>query len=252
MTEWNAHAYHDKAALQRWLAEASLANLDLEGANSVLDIGCGDGRITAEIAERLPRARVLGVDPSLQMVEFARRAYAGKNLRFETGDARRLPFRGEFDLLVSFNALHWALPVSSTLPPIRSALRAGGRALLQLVGLGERKSLEQVLEDTRRRARWSNFFAAFKAPFEHPAPDQFRSYCLEAGLRVDSLEMAAREWDFGDRAGFLVWLDATTSSWTSGLPQDRREDFLNDVLDAYGSHVFHFYQLIVRAHVPAL
>lgn len=250
MTEWNASAYHDRAALQRWLAEASLANLELEGAEAVLDLGCGDGRITAEIAQRLPDGKVLGVDPSRQMVDFARRTYNAPNLRFETGDARALPYQAEFDLLVSFNALHWALPVSSTLAPIRASLRPGGRALLQLVGLGERKSLEEVLEDTRQQPGWSPFFVGFQAPFEHPAPYRFRLDCLAAGMRVDSFEMASREWDFGDRTAFMSWLAATTSSWTSRLPEERRDDFLSDFLTAYGTNVFRFYQLVARLRVP--
>ena len=64
MTEWNAREYYQRSALQKWLADKSLTGLDLGGSERVLDIGCGDGKITAEIAERLPSGSVVGVDPS--------------------------------------------------------------------------------------------------------------------------------------------------------------------------------------------
>ena len=60
VTEWNAAEYHRRSALQKWLADESLAALELAGSERVLDVGCGDGKITAEIAERLPGGAALG------------------------------------------------------------------------------------------------------------------------------------------------------------------------------------------------
>ena len=72
MTEWDASGYRDQSSLQKWLADEHLAALTLNGAERVLDVGCGDGRITAEIADRVPRGSVLGIDPSSRMIAFAR------------------------------------------------------------------------------------------------------------------------------------------------------------------------------------
>src|SRR5918992_2879352 len=104
MAEWNAGEYNRHSSLQAALAEEQLGRLTLEGAERVLDIGCGDGKITAEIAARVPRGSVLGVDPSRDMIAFASSRFgppAQANLRFEVADARRLPYRDEFDLVVS-------------------------------------------------------------------------------------------------------------------------------------------------------
>ena len=84
----------------------------LRGDERVLDLGCGDGTISAAIAARLPHGSVLGVDASHDMVAFAgarrfRRLLA--NLAFRVADAAHLSFAGEFDLVVSFNCLHWVL-----------------------------------------------------------------------------------------------------------------------------------------------
>ena len=90
MTEWDAAAYNKQSALQKWLADNHLASLSLEGTERVLDLGCGDGKITAEIADRLPHGSVLGVDPSTAMIAFARQHYrapARTNLDFAVADA---------------------------------------------------------------------------------------------------------------------------------------------------------------------
>jgi trans-aconitate 2-methyltransferase len=109
MTEWDAAGYVRRSGLQEAMAEEVLALLKLEGSERVLDIGCGDGRITAEIAARVPRGSVFGVDASHAMIAFAM-SHLGSadqaNVRFEVADARCLPFREEFDLVVSVNALH--------------------------------------------------------------------------------------------------------------------------------------------------
>src|SRR5689334_4212233 len=110
MTEWLASDYNRQSSLQQAMAEEQLRLLTLKGSERILDVGCGDGKISAAIAERVPTGSVLGVDPSRDMVVFASSHFATAarpNLRFEVADARRLPYRNDFDLVVSFNALHW-------------------------------------------------------------------------------------------------------------------------------------------------
>ena len=95
MTEWNASEYALISGLQKAMAEEVLALLDLEGSERILDVGCGDGKITAEVAARVPRGTVVGVDSSRDMIDFASSHFGPAvrpNLRFEVADARRLPF----------------------------------------------------------------------------------------------------------------------------------------------------------------
>jgi len=71
MTEWDAAEYSRRSSLQEAMAQEVLALLDLNGPERILDVGCGDGKITAEIAIRVPPASVVGVDPSRDMISFA-------------------------------------------------------------------------------------------------------------------------------------------------------------------------------------
>jgi trans-aconitate 2-methyltransferase len=187
MTEWNAAEYARVSELQKVMAEEALALLDLKGTERVLDVGCGNGRFTAEIAARVPFGSVLGIDPSAAMIAFAVSHFGPalrSNLRFEAADARRLNFRDEFDLVVSFNALHWVPEQGEALGSIRSALKPDGVAQLRLVPAGERKSLENVIEETRLSSRWARYFRTFHDPYLHLTPEKYGALAERSGLHV--------------------------------------------------------------------
>src|SRR5262249_41625658 len=194
--------------------------------------------ITAEIAARVPRGSVLGVDPSHNMIAFASSHFgtsAHANLRFEVADARRLTYRNEFDLVVSFNALHWVPEQDSALRSIRAALKPGGRALLRMVPAGARESLEAVIEEIRQRPRWIGNFANFRRPYVHFTPEEYRALAERAELRVVRLDVEDRTWDFKTRMAFVAFARATFVEWTGHVPGSESESFVADVLDRYRS-----------------
>lgn len=260
MREWRASVYNRISTLQKVLAEQHLALIDLNGSERILDIGCGDGKVTAEIAERVPEGSVLGVDPSQRMIDFARGHYIDKrhaNLRFEVGDARTLPYRSEFDLIVSFNALHWVREQDQVLQSINAALKPGGRAVLEFVPGGDRKAIEEFLEDARTSARWSRHFQGFETPFFHFTGEEYRRFAETAGLRVEHLEVEPGKWDFKIPEAFAGFCRGTFGAWTSRLPDAEHEAFIADVLERYrlehsqnGPNTFEFDQLIVDLTRP--
>src|SRR5207237_10157913 len=145
------------------------------GSERILDVGCGDGKITAEIACRAARGSVVGVDPSRDMIGFAQSHFGPAtrpNLRFEVADARCLPFQNEFDLVVSFNALHWIPEQDAALTSIHSAVISGGKVQLRLVAAGARKSLENVVEEIRRTSKRSVYFRAFHYTYLYLTPER--------------------------------------------------------------------------------
>ena len=187
MTEWDASEYARISGLQKAMAEEVLSLLDLKGAKRVLDVGCGNGKVTAEIASGVPQGSVLGVDSSADMIAFALSRFGPRlrpNLRFEIADARRLTFRDQFDLVVSFNALHWIHEQDQALRSIRSAMKSDGVAQLRLVPKGKRKSLENVIEETRLSPSWFRYFQGFNDPYLHLTPKQYRVLAERNGLRV--------------------------------------------------------------------
>lgn len=257
MTEWNASGYERISSLQEMLAGEALARVELNGSEAVLDVGCGNGKITAEIAKRVPRGSVLGVDPSSDMIAFATQHYATpdrSNLRFTVGDVRSLGLPSEFDLVVSFNALHWVPEQQAALRSLRQALRPGGRALLRFVPEGTRKCLEDVIEDVRSSSRWAGHFADFQKPYVHFAPETYRLLAEKCGFRVGQMSVEENAWNFGSREAVHAFCRVTFAEWTRRLPEEEWDKFIEEVLDQYqlvaatsaeDANTFKFYQLEV-------
>lgn len=251
MTEWQGAEYEAISRLQAELAGAALAAVTLDDGEAVLDVGCGDGRITAAIAARTPSGRVLGVDPSHDMVAYATRTHPAPNLTFEVGDARALGHAAAFDRVVSFNALHWVHEQETALRAIHAALRPGGHALLQLVPRTRRTALEDVIDATRTSPRWRSRFPDHRPPYAHPRPGAFAALAEAAGFEVERLEVLEGAWDFGSRAAFTRFAHATFVPWSGELPEADRDAFIADALDAWpGGTVFAYDQLRLALRRP--
>ena len=257
MTEWNAGEYAKRSRLQEAMANEVLALLDLEGVERVLDVGCGDGKITARIAARMSRGSVLGVDPSHEMIAFASNRFpptVEPRLSFEVADARSLRFRDEFDLVVSFNALHWIPDQDAALRSIHSTLKSDARAQLRLVSQGERKSIETVVEETRRSPRWAGYFDDFHDPYLRMTPEQYGAAAERNRFDVVRIHTESKAWDFDSREAFFGFCAVGLVAWTQRLPADLRTPFIDDALDRYQSlpdvgrgeeNTFRFYQMDV-------
>lgn len=255
MTEWNASGYAAVARLQEAMAAEVLSLLELKGTERVLDLGCGNGKITAEIAARVPDGDVVGVDASADMIAFASDHFGPSirpNLHFQVGDIRRLPFRDEFDVVVSFNALHWIPRQDEALRTIFSAMKPDGLGQLRLVPAGKRKSLENVIEETRLSPGWIRYFHDFQDPYLHLTPEQYAELAERNGLQVHRANTQDKAWDFGSNSAFLAFGSVTFVEWTKFLPEEQRLAFVKDVLDRYRltvanqpgeENMFKFYQM---------
>jgi trans-aconitate 2-methyltransferase len=254
MTEWNASEYDRLSNLQDAMAVEVLSGLALKGNERILDIGCGNGKTTAAIAERVPQGSVLGVDASAEMVAFANEHWTAghPSLQFAVADARHLPFKHEFDLVVSFNALHWISDQALPLQGIHQALTWEGKARLRMVAKGERTCIEDVIDETRTSPRWAGYFNGFRDPFLHITPEQYAALAEQQGFRVLSIRTSDKAWDFGSRDAFLARMQVTMIEWTQHVPEADRVAFINDALDRYEriaatapgeENYFRFYQM---------
>ena len=255
MTEWDAPGYARIAELQEAMAAEALSLLDLKGTERVLDLGCGNGKVTAEIAARVPGGTVVGVDSSANMIAYAADHFGPAvrpNLRFETEDIRSLPFREEFDLVVSFNALHWIPEQDQALRSIHAALKPNGLAQLRLVPTGKRKSIENVIEETRLSPKWAGYFREFHDPYLHLTPEQYCELAERNHLDVRCIHTKDKAWDFKSGEAFIAFSLVGMVEWTKLLPERDRLAFVTEVLDRYRSqacerpgeeNTFNFYQM---------
>lgn len=131
--DFDPEYYADNSEIQNNLANKLLENYKFHPSASVLDIGCGDGKITAEIAKKIPQGKVIGIDASHNMIVFATNHFPNSeipNLQFILKRAENLDFIEKFDLIVSFNCFHWIRAWKKTLKLLCSFLKSGGEILM--------------------------------------------------------------------------------------------------------------------------
>jgi trans-aconitate 2-methyltransferase len=169
--DWDASAYERLSAPIEAMGRDVLGRLELEGDETVLDAGCGTGRVTAALAERLPRGRVIAVDGSRAMVEQARQRLP-EAVEVRAADLLELDLPQPVDAIVSTATFHWITDHDRLFARLRAALRPGGTLVAQCGGHGNIARVLEVVgerpgtwlyatpEDTERRLRDAGFTEA--------------------------------------------------------------------------------------------
>ena len=140
---WDGTEYKENSAPQEFIALKVLKQVKFNGNENVLDMGCGDGKITLKIAEKLKNGKVLGIDSSTSMIREAKNIQT-KNLDFDVLDINNLNFKNKFDIILSFATLHWIEDHLSMLKKVYAALKDNGKiyfALLRSLPFPEMKDL---------------------------------------------------------------------------------------------------------------
>lgn len=234
--EWNATEYSRHSGQQAVWAQGLIAQLNLAGDEDVLDIGCGDGKNTVAIAEKLASGRVVGIDSSPDMIRSAKGRFenpACPNITFQNVDVREMAFVNQFDVAFSNAALHWVKNHRQFLPLVRNALRPGGRTLFQMGGRGNAHEIIRVLEQMMTEPRWRSFFEGFEFPYGFHGPDEYRIWLEEAGLNPRRVELVPKDNRQQGAEGLAGWVRSTWLPFTQQVPADLREPFISELVDRY-------------------
>jgi len=235
--EWNAADYAANSAVQQSWAREILARLKLRGDERILDVGCGDGKVTAEIARAVPRGAVLGVDASPEMIAFAQNSFTPRkhpNLKFQVSDARQLKsLPGQFDLLFSNAALHWVDDHEAVLCGAAAVLKPGGRLVISCGGKGNAHDVFLALRPEMRLKRWREFFRQMPMPYFFHAPANYEKWLPKAGFNIQRLELAPKDATYAGADGFATWLRATWLPFVQRVPEEIREEFIAQATQRY-------------------
>ena len=233
---WNAADYAANSAVQQTWARELIAGLKLRGDEHILDVGCGDGKITAEIARAVPRGSAAGVDASPQMIEFAQKTFPAKkfpNLDFQVMDAREIKSVRQFDLVFSNAALHWVDDHRAILRGMASVLRPGGRLLVSCGGKGNAQDVFIALRPEMRLKRWREFFRGMPTPYFFYAPGDYEQWLPKFGFKIHRLKLAPKDATYAGADGFAAWLRTTWLPYTQRVPESLREAFIAAVTGRY-------------------
>ena len=228
MATWDAVDYAKNSQGQFGWALSNLGKLRLTGNETVLDIGCGDGKISAEIARRVPQGRVIGIDQSEAMITLANESFALENLEFRVQDAQALDFRGEFGRVFSNSAIHWMPDPEAVVRGIGRALRSGGRIFLSLGGRGTAAQGRQAIDELSALPPWSAYLAGAGSPHHFLGPEEYRPWLAAAGLHADRVDLVPRPMHLANMTALEGWLRTTWMTYGQRVPEERRSEFLRE------------------------
>jgi trans-aconitate methyltransferase len=165
MREWNAPTYHRVSDPMLNMGLTVLERLPLRGDEFVVDAGCGTGRVTAVLLERLPRGGVLAIDLSANMLATAREFLSGtphsSRVRFVRADAAALPVSAAADAVFSTATFHWIADHDQLFRSVHTALRPGGRLVAQCGGGPNLRRVQERCLTLMRRPEFDPYFRSW-------------------------------------------------------------------------------------------
>jgi trans-aconitate 2-methyltransferase len=249
--DWDAATYDRVSDIQFAWALEQLARLELSGEEVVLDAGCGSGRVTAELADRLPRGRVYGVDVAPSMVEHARSRMTrtrpdparpdaeraagpslGDRATFYYQDLVELSLPEPVDVVFSNATFHWIPDHDALFKALHRALKPGGRLLAQCGGFGNIDSFRVATDAVALQPPFAPFFEDWKRPWNYATDSETAARLERAGFVDVSCWLEPKSVTPADPRAFVQTVCLVRH--LDPLPEDLRQPFIDRVLARVG------------------
>jgi trans-aconitate 2-methyltransferase len=229
--DWDGVTYDRISAPQEALGRAVLERMHLRGDETVLDAGCGSGRVTEALLARLPQGRVIAVDASPSMVQQARRRL-GDRVEIHQMDLLELELAQPVDAILSTATFHWVLDHDALFARLHAALRPGGQLVAQCGGEGNIDRLRTVGKALIEREPYAEHFRDWHTPWFYAAPEPTRERLLTAGFTTAECWLQPAPQYPEQPREFLA--KVIFGPQVQQLPEDLRDPFLDDVLGEVG------------------
>lgn len=228
--EFDGEKYKKASRHQKEWGNSLIAELSLRGNEAILDLGCGDGGLTEELAQAVPEGNVLGIDASAGMIETARQRKRD-NLEFRQTDINDIEFENMFDVIFSNAALHWVKDHTKLLHNTFRALKEKGVLLWDFAGEGNCSNFFSVVRDQMQSQKYEQYFREFEWPWYMPAKAEYEKLVAAVGFSVYDVAEVNRDRSFADADEMIKWIDQPSIvPFISILPDDIKGDFRKDVI----------------------
>jgi trans-aconitate 2-methyltransferase len=243
--DWDAATYHRVGTPQARWAERVLERLDLRGDETVLDAGCGSGRVTAMLLERLPSGRVIAVDSSPSMVAAAREALPADRVDTMVCNLVDLELAEPVDAVFSNAVFHWILDHDRLFERLHATLRSGGQLVAQCGGEGNIAAFKAAMDMVAAREPYAEHIAGW-TPWNYAAPDATEASLRRAGFAQARCWRTDEPVEPEDPESFVSTV--CLGAHLDRLPDELREPYTADVLEVAGEPLLLEY---VRLNVDA-
>jgi len=231
---WRAKEYHDLSIAQYVAASNLLDRLNVAADDHIIDIGCGNGKITANLSKIASRARVLGIDKSHEMISFANENFANENypnLTFKIQDAENLFALNTFDIVFSSFALQWIEDKNRFFKNAYNVLRKDGR-LAVITPLGISTELQKAVDSIIALSEWSDYFQEFHPGWFFSNKNTIKHLVKENCFRIKYFSSCIQKVVFPSRESFekyvLLWL-----SYLIPIPEELKSKFFDKIMEKY-------------------
>lgn len=246
---WNAQEYSTHGRFVTDLGANILEWLAVTSGETILDIGCGDGVLTAQIAQL--GAHVLGVDASAQMVEAARM----RGVDAQVLDATQLTFHQQFDAVFSNAALHWIHDQPAVLQRVARALKPNGRFVAEMGGLGNIAAIRVALHAALSHHGLADLMVEDNY---FPTVPEYRRLLETNGFVVEAMELVPRPTPLA--SGMRAWLMIFRRGLFDTIPETLREEILDETMshlqpalcDSAGNWTADYVRLRFRARLARM
>ncbi len=226
--DWDAATYQRVSIPHEEWARSVLDRLDLTGDERVLDAGCGSGRITSMLIERLPRGRVVAVDGSPSMID-AVRAVLRPQDEASVADLAELRLAEPVDAVFSSAVFHWVLDHERLFAGLRANLRPGGRLAAQCGGEGNIARLRRSSAEVASRRPYAPHLDGLGEPWNYAGPEETEARLTAAGFAEARCWLQPWEVVPPEPAEFLRTV--CLGPHVDRLPEALRDRFVDDVLE---------------------
>jgi trans-aconitate 2-methyltransferase len=225
--DWDAATYKRVALPHEEWARAVLDRLGLEGGETVLDAGCGSGRTTAIVIERVPDGRVIAVDGSPSMVEKVKEALRPQDVAL-VSDLTKLELDEQVDAVFSTAVFHWIHDHDALFARMRAALRDGGRFAAQCGGEGNIDAFRRAGEEVAAREPYAEHLARVPQLWNYAAPEETEARLRAAGFT--DVRCWLEPWPVHPPEPFAFAKTVCLGPYVGELPGDLGDRFVTDVL----------------------
>jgi len=257
--EWDSEAYDRLSDPQFSWGTKLLEMVTLTGSETVLDAGCGSGRLTAELLRRLPLGRVVAVDSSDNMLRTARERLEpefGTCVRFVEADLGALKIDEQVDGIFSNAVFHWVPDHNALFRGLFAALKPGGWLIAQFGGKGNVSRLTSHLLTLRSTPPFSSYLANWKDTKNNASEEETAERMRNAGFTDVETGLHAAPVQFPDAISFVTFVRKVNAHrFVAQLPRELEEKFLEHLARQAAlddpPFLMDYMRLTIRARKPA-
>jgi len=229
--EFDGNKYKQASAHQKEWGLKIISELMLSGNEAVLDLGCGDGFLTKQIAGLLPNGSVTGIDASEGMIRTAKEIETG-SLSFIKMDINGIDYKDKFDLIFSNAALHWIKDHDLLLNNCYAALKNRGRIRFNFAGDGNCSNFYKVIKNTITDNKYKKYFNSFVWPWYMPEIKSYQKIIKDNNFKDIKIWEENADRYFQDQDEMIKWIDQPSIvPFIKYVDEADKQSFRNDVIN---------------------